>query len=161
MVIELIISLWVSRMIFSGLEYVGKKPFSDVIIHGMVRDDQGRKMSKTLGNGVDPLDVIEKYGTDALRFSLILGITFGNDIRYIPAKVEQGANFENKLWNASKFVIMHLEKYTGKYDLNKLTSEDKWILSKVNRLAKEMATNIDNYDLGVATQRIYDFIWNF
>jgi len=155
-----IISLWVSRMIFSGLEYVGKKPFSDVIIHGMVRDDQGRKMSKTLGNGVDPLDVIEKYGTDALRFSLILGITFGNDIRYIPAKVEQGANFENKLWNASKFVIMHLEKYTGKYDLNKLTSEDKWILSKVNRLAKEMATNIDNYDLGVATQRIYDFIWN-
>ena len=155
-----IISLWVSRMIFSGLEYVGKKPFSDVIIHGMVRDDQGRKMSKTLGNGVDPLDVIEKYGTDALRFSLILGITFGNDIRYIPAKVEQGANFENKLWNASKFVIMHLEKYTGKYDLNKLTAEDKWILSKVNRLAKEMAANIDNYDLGVATQRIYDFIWN-
>lgn len=155
-----IISLWVSRMIFSGLEYVGKKPFSDVIIHGMVRDDQGRKMSKTLGNGVDPLDVIEKYGTDALRFSLILGITFGNDIRYIPAKVEQGANFENKLWNASKFVIMHLEKYTGKYDKNKLTAEDKWILSKVNRLAKEMAANIDNYDLGVATQRIYDFIWN-
>lgn len=155
-----IISLWVSRMIFSGLEYVGKKPFSDVIIHGMVRDDQGRKMSKTLGNGVDPLDVIEKYGTDALRFSLILGITFGNDIRYIPAKVEQGANFENKLWNASKFVIMHLEKYTGKYDMNKLTAEDKWILSKVNRLAKEMAANIDNYDLGVATQRIYDFIWN-
>ena len=155
-----IISLWVSRMIFSGLEYVGKKPFSDVIIHGMVRDDQGRKMSKTLGNGVDPLDVIEKYGTDALRFSLILGITFGNDIRYIPAKVEQGANFENKLWNASKFVIMHLEKYTGKYNLSKLTAEDKWILSKVNRLSKEMAINIDNYDLGVATQRIYDFIWN-
>ncbi len=155
-----IISLWVSRMIFSGLEYIGKKPFSDIIIHGMVRDDQGRKMSKTLGNGVDPLDVIEKYGTDALRFSLILGITFGNDIRYIPAKVEQGANFENKLWNASKFVIMHLEKYNGKYDLNNLTAEDKWILSKVNRLAKEMATNIDNYDLGVATQRIYDFIWN-
>lgn len=155
-----IISLWVSRMIFSGLEYVGKKPFSDVIIHGMVRDDQGRKMSKTLGNGVDPLDVIEKYGTDALRFSLILGIAFGNDIRYIPAKVEQGANFENKLWNASKFVIMHLEKYTGKYNLSKLTAEDKWILSKVNRLSKEMAINIDNYDLGVATQRIYDFIWN-
>jgi valyl-tRNA synthetase len=155
-----IISLWVSRMIFSGLEYIGKKPFSDVIIHGMVRDDQGRKMSKTLGNGVDPLDVIEKYGTDALRFSLILGITFGNDIRYIPAKVEQGANFENKLWNASKFVIMNLNNFDGTYDKSKLRAEDKWILSKVNRLAKEMAANIDNYDLGVATQKIYDFIWN-
>ena len=155
-----IISLWVSRMIFSGLEYVGKKPFSDVIIHGMVRDDQGRKMSKTLGNGVDPLDVIEKYGTDSLRFSLILGITFGNDIRYMPSKVEQGANFANKLWNASKFVLMNLEDYDEKYDLSKLCIEDKWILSKVNRLAKELATNIDNYDLGVATQKIYDFIWN-
>ena len=155
-----IISLWVSRMIFSGLEYIGKKPFSDVIIHGMVRDDQGRKMSKTLGNGVDPLDVIEKYGTDALRFSLILGISFGNDIRYIPAKVEQGSNFANKLWNASKFVIMNLEEYDGNYDISKLCAEDKWILSKVNTLAKEMAINIDNYDLGVATQKIYDFIWN-
>ena len=155
-----IISLWVSRMIFSGLEYVGKKPFSDVIIHGMVRDDQGRKMSKTLGNGVDPLDVIAKYGTDALRFSLILGITFGNDIRYIPAKVEQGSNFANKLWNASKFVLMNLEGFDGTYDAAKLRAEDKWILSKINTLAKELSQNIDNYDLGVATQRIYDFIWN-
>ena len=155
-----IISLWVSRMIFSGLEYVGKKPFSDVIIHGMVRDDQGRKMSKTLGNGVDPLDVIAKYGTDALRFSLILGITFGNDIRYIPAKVEQGSNFANKLWNASKFVLMNLEGFDGTYDATKLRVEDKWILSKINTLAKELSQNIDNYDLGVATQRIYDFIWN-
>ena len=155
-----IISLWVSRMIFSGLEYVGKKPFSDVIIHGMVRDDQGRKMSKTLGNGVDPLDVIAKYGTDALRFSLILGITFGNDIRYIPAKVEQGSNFANKLWNASKFVLMNLEGFDGTYDASKLCVEDKWILSKINTLAKELSQNIDNYDLGVATQRIYDFIWN-
>ncbi|MBR3721007.1 MAG: valine--tRNA ligase, partial [Clostridia bacterium] len=141
-----IISLWISRMIFSGLEYLGKKPFSDIIIHGMVRDDQGRKMSKTLGNGVDPLDVIAEYGADALRFSLILGISFGNDIRYIPAKVEQGANFANKLWNASKFVLMNLEDYDENYDLSKLCKEDKWILSKVNRLADELATNIDNYD---------------
>ena len=155
-----IIPLWVSRMIFSGLEYVGKKPFSDVIIHGMVRDDQGRKMSKTLGNGVDPLDVIAEYGTDALRFSLILGITFGNDIRYIPAKVEQGSNFANKLWNASKFVLMNLEGFTGDYDKTKLCAEDKWILSKINTLAKEISQNVDNYDLGVACQRIYDFIWN-
>ena len=155
-----IIPLWVSRMIFSGLEYVGKKPFSDVIIHGMVRDDQGRKMSKTLGNGVDPLDVIAEYGTDALRFSLILGITFGNDIRYIPAKVEQGSNFANKLWNASKFVLMNLNGFTGDYDKSKLCAEDKWILSKINTLAKEISQNVDNYDLGVACQRIYDFIWN-
>ena len=155
-----IIPLWVSRMIFRGLEYVGKKPFSDVIIHGMVRDDQGRKMSKTLGNGVDPLDVIAEYGTDALRFSLILGITFGNDIRYIPAKVEQGSNFANKLWNASKFVLMNLEGFTGDYDKTKLCAEDKWILSKINTLAKEISQNVDNYDLGVACQRIYDFIWN-
>ena len=155
-----IISLWISRMIFSGLEYVGAKPFSDIIIHGMVRDDQGRKMSKTLGNGVDPLDVIAEYGADALRFSLTLGITFGNDIRYIPAKVEQGANFANKLWNASKFVLMNLEDYTGEYDKSRLCKEDKWILSKVNKLAEEMSRNIDNFDLGVATQKIYDFIWN-
>lgn len=155
-----IIPLWVSRMIYSGLEYLGKKPFSDVIIHGMVRDELGRKMSKTLGNGVDPLEVVSQYGADALRFSLVLGISFGNDIRYIPAKVEQGANFANKLWNASKFVLMNMEDYDGSYDLSKLAIEDKWILSKANNLAKEMATNIDNYDLGVATQKIYDFIWN-
>ena len=155
-----IISLWVSRMIFSGLEYIGKKPFSDVIIHGLVRDQNGVKMSKSLGNGVDPLEVVAQYGADALRFSLILGISFGNDIRYIPAKVEQGANFANKLWNASKFVLMNLEDYDKNYDLSKLCKEDKWILSKANRLAKEMATNIDNYDLGVAAQKIYDFIWN-
>ena len=133
-----IISLWVSRMIFSGLEYLGKKPFSDVIIHGMVRDEQGRKMSKTLGNGVDPLQVIDEYGADALRFSLVLGISFGNDIRYIPAKVEQGSNFANKLWNASKFVLMNLKDYDGKYDLSKLAIEDKWILSKANKLAGKL-----------------------
>lgn len=155
-----IISLWISRMIFSGLEYIGKKPFSDIIIHGLVRDAQGRKMSKSLGNGVDPLEVVAEYGADALRFSLILGISFGNDIRYLPSKVEQGANFANKLWNASKFVLMNLEDYDENYDLSKLCKEDKWILSKANRLAKEMAINIDNYDLGVAAQKIYDFIWN-
>ncbi len=155
-----IISLWVSRMIFSGLEYIGKKPFSDVIIHGMVRDELGRKMSKTLGNGVDPLQVVEEFGADALRFSLVLGISFGNDIRYIPAKVEQGANFANKLWNASKFVLMNLNDYNGKFDLSNLQVEDKWILSKANKLAEELSNNIDNYDLGVATQKIYDFIWN-
>lgn len=155
-----IISLWVSRMIFSGLEYLDKKPFSDVVIHGMVRDELGRKMSKTLGNGVDPLQVVQEYGADALRFSLILGISFGNDIRYIPAKVEQGANFANKLWNASKFVLMNLKDYDGRFDLSKLQVEDKWILSKANKLAEEMANNIDNYDLGVAVQKIYDFIWN-
>ncbi len=155
-----IISLWVSKMIFSGLEYLGKKPFSDVIIHGMVRDELGRKMSKTLGNGVDPLQVVEEFGADALRFSLVLGISFGNDIRYIPAKVEQGANFANKLWNASKFVLMNLNDYDGKFDLSNLQVEDKWILSKANKLAEELANNIDNYDLGVATQKIYDFIWN-
>ena len=155
-----IIPLWVSRMIYSGLEYLGKKPFSDVIIHGMVRDELGRKMSKTLGNGVDPLEVVSQYGADALRFSLIIGISFGNDIRYIPAKVEQGSNFANKLWNASRFVLMNLEDYTEEYDLSKLCKEDKWIVSKVNKLAQELAINIDNYDLGVATQKIYDFIWN-
>ncbi len=159
-----IITLWISRMIFSGMEYLGQKPFSDIIIHGLVRDEHGVKMSKSLGNGVDPLDVVAKYGADALRFSLILGISFGNDIRYIPAKVEQGANFANKLWNASKFVLMNLEDYEENdgqnCDLSKLAIEDKWILSKANRLAKEIATNIDNYDLGVATQKIYDFIWN-
>ena len=155
-----IISLWISRMIFSGLEYIGKKPFSDIIIHGLVRDAQGRKMSKSLGNGVDPLEVVAQYGADALRFSLILGISFGNDIRYLPSKVEQGANFANKLWNASKFVLMNLEDYDENYDLSKLCKEDKWIISKANRLAQEMATNIDNYDLGVAAQKIYDFIWN-
>ena len=159
-----IITLWISRMIFSGMEYLGQKPFSDIIIHGLVRDEHGVKMSKSLGNGVDPLEVVAKYGADALRFSLILGISFGNDIRYIPAKVEQGANFANKLWNASKFVLMNLEDYEENdgqnCDLSKLAIEDKWILSKANRLAKEIATNIDNYDLGVATQKIYDFIWN-
>ena len=155
-----IIQAWVSRMIYSGLEYTGKKPFDYVFIHGIVRDAQGRKMSKSLGNGVDPIDVVEKYGTDSLRFSLILGITPGNDLRYIPEKVESASNFANKLWNASKFVLMNLQDYDGTYDEKDLCKEDKWILSKLNRLIKEVTNNIDNFDIGVSTQKIYDFIWN-
>ena len=155
-----IIQAWVSRMIYSGLEYTGKKPFDNVFIHGIVRDSQGRKMSKSLGNGVDPLDVINEYSTDALRFSLILGITAGNDIRYMPEKLECSSNFANKLWNASKFVLMNLEDYDGIYDEKDLCKEDKWILSKLNTLVKEVTNNIDNFDIGVSTQKIYDFIWN-
>ena len=155
-----IIQAWVSRMIYSGLEYTGKKPFDNVFIHGIVRDSQGRKMSKSLGNGVDPLDVINEYSTDALRFSLILGITAGNDIRYMPEKLESSSNFANKLWNASKFVLMNLEDYDGIYDEKDLCKGDKWILSKLNTLVKEVTNNIDNFDIGVSTQKIYDFIWN-
>lgn len=155
-----IIQAWVSRMIYSGLEYTGKKPFDNVFIHGIVRDSQGRKMSKSLGNGIDPLEVIDEYSTDALRFSLILGITAGNDIRYMPEKLESSSNFANKLWNASKFVLMNLEDYDGIYDEKELCKEDKWILSKLNTLVKEVTNNIDNFDIGVSTQKIYDFIWN-
>jgi valyl-tRNA synthetase len=155
-----IIQAWVSRMIYSGLEYTGKKPFDNVFIHGIVRDSQGRKMSKSLGNGIDPLEVIDEYSTDALRFSLILGITAGNDIRYMPEKLESSSNFANKLWNASKFVLMNLEDYDGIYDEKDLCKEDKWILSKLNTLVKEVTNNIDNFDIGVSTQKIYDFIWN-
>ena len=155
-----IIQAWVSRMIYSGLEYTGKKPFDNVFIHGIVRDSQGRKMSKSLGNGIDPLEVIDEYSTDALRFSLILGITAGNDIRYMPEKLESSSNFANKLWNASKFFLMNLEDYDGIYDEKDLCKEDKWILSKLNTLVKEVTNNIDNFDIGVSTQKIYDFIWN-
>ena len=166
-----IITFWVSRMIFSSLEHTGKIPFKDVVIHGIVRDAQGRKMSKSLGNGIDPLEIIDKYGTDALRFSLVLGISAGNDIRYMPEKLDQASNFANKLWNASKFVISNFEKAEGSIDKfeefmtsdeipSNLTYEDKWILSKINTLSKEIITNIDKYDLGVACAKIYDFIWN-
>ena len=155
-----IIQAWVSRMIYSGIRIYRKKPFDNVFIHGIVRDSQGRKMSKSLGNGVDPLDVINEYSTDALRFSLILGITAGNDIRYMPEKLESSSNFANKLWNASKFVLMNLEDYDGIYDEKDLCKEDKWILSKLNTLVKEVTNNIDNFDIGVSTQKIYDFIWN-
>ena len=155
-----IIQAWVSRMIFSGLEYMGERPFENVLIHGIVRDSQGRKMSKSLGNGIDPLEIIEKYGTDSLRFSLVLGITAGNDIRYMPEKLEAASNFANKLWNASKFVLMNLEDYEDNTNELNLCYEDKWILSKLNTIIQEVTNNIDNFDLGVATQKIYDFIWN-
>ena len=161
-----IIFFWVARMIFSGIKHTEVEPFKDVLIHGIVRDSQGRKMSKSLGNGIDPLEIIAKYGTDSLRFSLIYGISAGNDIRYMPEKLEVASNFANKLWNASKFVLGNIkedidEKYLETEELPaNLTYEDKWILSKLNNVIKEVSINLDNYDMGVALQKIYDFIWN-
>ena len=169
-----IIFFWVARMIFSGLELMGEKPFSDILIHGIVRDSQGRKMSKTLGNGIDPLEVIDKYGTDSLRFSLISGTTAGNDIRYMPEKLEQASNFANKIWNAAKFITMNLaedkdiiefskkayNEETDTYNKDLLKIEDKWILNKLDILVSEVTQNIENYDLGVALDKIYNFIWN-
>ena len=158
-----IIFFWVARMIFSAIEHTGKAPFKNVFIHGIVRDSQGRKMSKSLGNGIDPIEVIDKYGTDALRFSLILGISPGNDIRYMPEKLEAASNFANKLWNASKFVLGNLENYEEiefKDIKDDLTYADKWILSKLNVLVDEITNNIDGFELGVFAQKIYDFIWN-
>ena len=154
-----IIFFWVARMIFSAIEHTGQVPFKDVFIHGIVRDSLGRKMSKSLGNGIDPLEIIEKYGTDALRFSLVLGISPGNDIRYMPEKLESAANFANKLWNASKFVLGNLEEIDYNAVPKDLCYEDKWILSKLNELIKEATINLDNYDLGVWVQKTYDFIW--
>ena len=153
-----IIFFWVARMVFSGLYAMKEKPFSDVLIHGIVRDSQGRKMSKTLGNGVDPIEVIEKYGADSLRFSLLSGTTMGNDIRYMPEKLEQASNFANKIWNAAKFIIMNTQD--GEIDISKLKIEDKWIINKVNKLTKEVTNNIEKYDLGVALDKVYSFIWN-
>lgn len=161
-----IITFWVSRMIFSALKHTNKIPFKDVLIHGIVRDSQGRKMSKSLGNGIDPLEIIDKYGTDALRFSLIYGISAGNDIRYMPEKLELASNFANKLWNASKFVLGNIKEdidisFMQSEELPQdLAYEDKWILSKLNNIVKEVTNNLDNYDMGVALQKIYDFIWN-
>ena len=162
-----IITFWISRMMTQGLELTNQVPFKDVVVHGIVRDNQGRKMSKTLGNGVDPLDVIENYGTDSLRMSLILGTTPGNDIRYSNDKVESASNFANKLWNASKFVLMQLEDVENfkeenilELDFTKMIDVDKWIISKLNTLTKEVTENIEKYDLGVALQKIYDFVRN-
>lgn len=155
-----IITFWVSRMIVSSLEQTGEIPFENVFIHGIVRDSQGRKMSKSLGNGIDPLEIIEKYGTDSLRFSLILGISPGNDIRYMPEKLEAARNFANKLWNVSKFVLMNIEDMDlSAVNKNKLTYEDKWIISKLNNLKYEVKANLEKFELGVALQKIYDFIW--
>lgn len=159
-----IIFFWVARMIFSALEHTGQVPFDKVFIHGIVRDSLGRKMSKSLGNGIDPLEIIAKYGTDALRFSLVLGISPGNDIRYMPEKLESASNFANKLWNASKFVLSNMPENGSKLAEDKLPAnlcyEDKWILSKLNKLVKEVTNNLENFELGIATQKVYDFIWN-
>lgn len=156
-----IIPFWVMRMMFSGLEQTGKVPFDTVFIHGLVRDAQGRKMSKSLGNGIDPLEIIDEYGADALRFTLATGNSPGNDMRFSDDKVKASRNFANKLWNAARFVLMYLDddfKYRGLPE--NLEIEDKWILSKVNTLAKEVTDNLNKFELGIAIQKLYDFIWD-
>ena len=169
-----IITFWVSRMMTQGLEFTDEVPFKDILIHGMVRDSQGRKMSKTLGNGIDPIEIIDKYGADSLRFAVISGTTMGNDIRYMPEKLEQASNFANKIWNATKFIKNHnvndedvikfKEKVyndeTKRHQEEYLNIEDKWIINKVEMLISEITNNIENYDLGVALDKIYNFIWN-
>ena len=156
-----IIFFWVARMIFSGCEQMKKIPFHTVLIHGLVRDDKGRKMSKSLGNGIDPLEMAEKYGADALRFNLITGNSPGNDTRFYTEKCEAMRNFANKIWNASRFVMMNLtiDRYTLP-DADKLEREDKWVLSKLNRLVKEVTENLDSFEIGVASAKVYDFIWD-
>ena len=155
-----IIFFWVVRMVFSAMEQMGEVPFKTVLIHGLVRDEQGRKMSKSLGNGIDPLEVIKDYGADALRLTLITGNAPGNDMRFYYSRMDNSRNFGNKLWNAARFVMMHIGDSEPKLDKGKLTSADKWILSKVNTLAKEVTDNLDNYELGIAVQKVYDFIWD-
>ena len=168
-----IITFWVSRMMTQALEFTGEVPFKDVLIHGIVRDSQGRKMSKTLGNGIDPLEVIDEYGADSLRFSVLSGTTMGNDIRFMPEKLEQASNFANKIWNAGKFITNSLadeEKVRefsekalladGGYNKELLKIEDRWILNKLDKLVSEVSKNIDNYDIGIAVDKIYNFIWN-
>ncbi len=155
-----IIFFWVIRMVFSGYEQTGKCPFNTVLIHGLVRDSQGRKMSKSLGNGIDPLEVIDKYGADALRMTLITGNAPGNDMRFYWERVEASRNFANKVWNASRFIMMNMEKApVHEVSLADLTMADKWILSKVNTLAKDVTENLDKFELGIALQKVYDFIW--
>ncbi|MCI6867104.1 MAG: valine--tRNA ligase, partial [Lachnospiraceae bacterium] len=156
-----IIFFWVIRMVFSALEQTGEVPFHHVLIHGLVRDSQGRKMSKSLGNGIDPLEIIDQYGADALRLTLITGNAPGNDMRFYMERVEASRNFANKVWNASRFIMMNLEKaeVPAEIDLNTLTGADKWILSKVNTLAKDVTDNMEKYELGIAVQKVYDFIW--
>jgi len=168
-----IITFWISRMMTQGLEFTGEVPFKDILIHGIVRDSQGRKMSKTLGNGIDPLEIIDKYGADSLRFSLLSGTTMGNDIRFMPEKLEQASNFANKIWNAAKFITMNsadeekvrefcyevFEKDKA-YNPELLRIEDKWILNKFDKLVADVSKNLDNYDLGIALDKIYSFIWN-
>ena len=156
-----IIPFWVMRMMFSGLEHTGEVPFDTVLIHGLVRDSQGRKMSKSLGNGVDPLEVIDTYGADALRFSLATGNSPGNDMRYIPERVEASRNFANKIWNAARFIMMNLDSdKVLPIDVNALALEDKWIISKYNTLVRDVTENLDRFELGLAVQKLYDFIWD-
>lgn len=156
-----IIGFWVSRMIFSALEYTGKAPFDTVLIHGLVRDALGRKMSKSLGNGIDPLEIIDKYGADALRFTLATGNSPGNDMRFSDEKVEASRNFANKIWNAARFIIMNLgENEPAPYIPEKLALEDKWILSQYNALVKDVTDSLEKYELGLAVQKLYDFIWD-
>ena len=157
-----IITFWVSRMMTQGLEFTDVEPFKDVLIHGIIRDSQGRKMSKTLGNGIDPLEVIDEYGADSLRFSVLSGTTMGNDIKYMPEKLEQASNFSNKIWNAAKFVINASKEVKDEdilnYNLSDLKIEDKWILNKLNKLVSKVTANLENYDLGIALDSIYSFI---
>ena len=156
-----IIFFWVARMIFSGMEQMQKEPFHTVFIHGLVRDDKGRKMSKSLGNGIDPLEMAEKYGADALRFNLITGNSPGNDMRFYVEKCEAMRNFANKIWNASRYVLMNLTiDQAGLPDLSQLEIEDKWVLSRLNTLIREVTENLDSYELGVASAKVYDFIWD-
>ena len=156
-----IIFFWVIRMVFSGYEQTGKCPFHHVLIHGLVRDSLGRKMSKSLGNGIDPLEIIDQYGADALRFTLVTGNAPGNDMRFYMERVEASRNFANKIWNASRFIMMNVEKAAvpEEMDLTQLTGADKWILSKVNTLAQDVTANMDKFELGIAVQKLYDFIW--
>ena len=156
-----IIFFWVIRMVFSALEQTGKTPFHHVLIHGLVRDSQGRKMSKSLGNGIDPLEVIDKYGADALRLTLMTGNAPGNDMRFYWERVESSRNFANKIWNASRFVLMNLEgKTVTEPEIASLCAEDKWILSRLNNVIKEVTENMDKYELGIAVQKVYDFLWD-
>ena len=156
-----IIFFWVSRMIFSALEHTGKAPFEHVFIHGLVRDSQGRKMSKSLGNGIDPLEIIDQYGADALRFTLATGNAPGNDMRFYTERVEASRNFANKIWNASRFTLMNLEITENKLPAaDVLQMEDKWILSKYNTLVQEVTENLDKFELGIAVSKLYDFLWD-
>ena len=155
-----IIFFWVARMIFSGIEQMGKPPFHTVLIHGLVRDAQGRKMSKSLGNGVDPLEIIDQYGADALRFSLVMGVSPGNDMRFSTDKVESARNFANKIWNASRFVLMNMGDEAETLEGKTLCAADQWILTRLNDTIREVSAHFEDYDLGLAAQKIYDFAWS-
>ena len=156
-----IIPFWVMRMMFSGIEHVGEVPFKTVLIHGLIRDSQGRKMSKSLGNGIDPLEVISQFGADALRLTLITGNAPGSDMRYSEEKMTASRNFANKLWNASRFVHMNIDDFNVENKLpDELETEDKWIISTLNQTAKEVAENLDKFELGIAVSKVYDFIWD-